>query len=106
MPFVRGALSGLLFSLAFPTVDAWFVAFVAMVPFLLTLDALAREAREGRPHAVRRGFAAGLGFGLGLYVPLLWWIVLLDAPALTIPWIRYPAPFAIALVSSDEAPRH
>lgn len=100
MLFLRGALSGLLFSLAFPRTNAWYIAFVAMVPFLLVLEGLARRGGAGEAGTVRKGFGAGLGFGLGLYVPLLWWIVLLDAPALTIPWIRYPAPFAIALVES------
>jgi len=98
--FLRGALSGLLFSLAFPRTDAWYVAFVGMVPFLVALEGLVRAGRAGEGRTVRRGFGTGLGFGLGLYVPLLWWIVLLDAPALTIPWIRYPAPFAIAVVEA------
>lgn len=100
MLFLRCAAAGLLFSLSFPTLDAWYLAFVAMVPFLLALEGLARAAKAGEARTVGRGFRAGLGFGLGLYVPLLWWIALLDAPALTLPWIRYPAPFAIALVEA------
>jgi len=98
--FLRCAAAGFLFSLAFPTVDAWYLAYLAMVPLVVELELLVRRAAAGKPRAVRAGFGAVFAFGLGLYVPLLWWIVLLDAPALTLPWIRYPAPFAIALVEA------
>ncbi len=98
--FLRGALSGLLTSLAFPSLDLWWVAMVGMVPLLITLESRADALRSGAPGVRGHGFLIGFGYGMGLYVPLLWWIVLLDAPALTIPWVRYPAPF---LISTYEA---
>jgi apolipoprotein N-acyltransferase len=81
--------------MAFPPVDAWPLVFVGLLGLLVELEKLADRAREGAPGAVSRGFAAGAGAGLALYLFLLWWIVVLDAPALTIPWVRYPGTLAV-----------
>jgi apolipoprotein N-acyltransferase len=97
---LRGVLPGLLTSLAFPSLDLWWVALVGMVPLLLTLEAQVDVLRAREPGQRGHGFLIGFGYGMGLYVPLLWWIALLDAPALTIPWVRYPAPFLIATYES------
>jgi apolipoprotein N-acyltransferase len=56
--------SGALFSLANPTVDAGWVAFVALVPFLLAF----------RGAGAKRGTAIGLTFGLVYYGILLGWL--------------------------------
>lgn len=98
--FLKGAASGVLMSLTFPTLDAWFVALIGMIPLWMTLEGLVNDLGAGRNIGRGRAFVTGLGFGLGLYAPLLWWLVLLDAPALTIPWIRYPAPFLVASVEA------
>jgi apolipoprotein N-acyltransferase len=92
----RGAVSGLLIALSFPPFDFTFVAFVALLPLLWALDDLA-AANARRPLVTFAGsaFAAGWMAGLVYFVALLWWIILLDAPALTIPWVRYPGTFAI-----------
>lgn len=91
----RGAVAGALVAGAFPPLRAWPLALVGLVPLLLALESLAAAARRGAPGCISRGFAAGFGAGLTLYAALLWWIVLLDAPALTIPWVRYPGTLAI-----------
>ena len=91
----RGALAGLLVAGAFPPVRAWPLALVGLVPLLLALESLADLARRGTPGCIGRGFTAGFGAGLALYAALVWWIVMLDAPALTIPWVRYPGTLAI-----------
>ncbi len=91
----RGAVAGALVAGAFPPLKAWPLALVGLVPLLHALESLAEAARRGAPGCVSRGFAAGFGTGLALYLALLWWIVLLDAPALTIPWVRYPGTLAI-----------
>jgi apolipoprotein N-acyltransferase len=84
-----GALSGLLASLAFPPFEWTFLAYVALVPWLLTLEESVSSERSGVVFGV--GWSAGIVY----FAMLLWWIVLLDAPALTIPWVRYPGTFAI-----------
>lgn len=75
--------------------DLWPLAFAGLVPLLLDLEGLADRARRGESGALSRAFAAAFGTGLALYLALLWWITLLDAPALTIPWVRYPGTLAI-----------
>lgn len=94
--FAKGALSGLLLSFAFPPLNWWPLAFVGLAPVLWTLDDLARE-NAGVPLRRWSGLAFLLGFSCAFayFLALLWWIVLLDAPALTIPWVRYPGTAAI-----------
>lgn len=57
--------SGGLASLSLPPWDAWWLAFVALIPLLLAV----REARPA-PAAL-----AGFAFGLAFYVTTLWWVV-------------------------------
>ena len=92
-----GALSGLLGSAAFPPLDVTGAAYVALIPLLWALDELAVWAR-GRSLTSFAGSAFGAGWmaGAAYFAVLVWWIVLLDAPALTIPWVRYPGTIAIA----------
>ncbi|MCA9751261.1 MAG: apolipoprotein N-acyltransferase, partial [Gemmatimonadetes bacterium] len=90
-----GLATGLLLALGYAPIGWSPVAFVAFAPLLLALESLADEARAGRP-AKARAFGAGWAAGLVLYVWLLWWIVVLDSPTLTIPWVRWLAPFLIA----------
>jgi apolipoprotein N-acyltransferase len=90
-----GAASGALLGLAFPPLDLWPLALVGLVPLLTDLETLAASARRGAAGWGSRAFGAGFAAGLLLYGALLWWIVLLDAPALTIPWVRYPGTLAI-----------
>ena len=71
------------------------MALVGLVPLLDGLETVALAARRGPPGWRSRAFAAGFATGVVLYGMLLWWIVLLDAPALTIPWVRYPGTLAI-----------
>jgi apolipoprotein N-acyltransferase len=91
----HGVASGALVALAFPPLDAWAVALAGLLPLLRALEGAADAMRRGARGCVSRGFAAGFGTGLALYLALLWWIILLDAPALTIPWVRYPGTLAI-----------
>ena len=93
---LRAALAGLLGAAAFPPLDLTLVAFVAFVPLLSALEDLAEYGR-GRPLREWGGSAFGAGAlaGFAYFLPLLWWIALLDAPALTIPWVRYPGTLAI-----------
>ncbi|HMB70285.1 MAG TPA: apolipoprotein N-acyltransferase [bacterium] len=94
--FAKGALSGLLLSFAFPPLNWWPMAFVGLTPVLWTLDDLAAARAEG---AAQRGgghaFLLAFSCAFFYFLALLWWIVLLDAPALTIPWVRYPGTAAI-----------
>ncbi len=94
---MRSALAGLLLAAAFPPLDLTLVAFVGLVPLLSVLEDLAAAGR-GRPLREWGGsaFGAGVTTGFAFFLPLLWWISLLDAPALTIPWVRYPGTLAIA----------
>ena len=94
---MRSALAGLLLAAAFPPLDLTLVAFVGLVPLLSVLEDLAAAGR-GRPLREWGGsaFGAGMTTGFAFFLPLLWWISLLDAPALTIPWVRYPGTLAIA----------
>jgi apolipoprotein N-acyltransferase len=94
---LRSALSGLLLAAAFPPLDLTLVAFVGLVPLLSVLEELAASARD-RPLRAWGGsaFGAGTVAGFAYFLPLLWWIVVLDAPALTIPWVRYPGTLAIS----------
>ncbi|MGQ0722339.1 MAG: apolipoprotein N-acyltransferase [Candidatus Eiseniibacteriota bacterium] len=87
----KGAFSGLVLSFAFPPLDLTFLAFVGLVPVLWTLEDLARAGR-GRPLSdfAPRAFLLTWTAAATWFAALLWWIVLLDAPALTIPWVRYP----------------
>jgi apolipoprotein N-acyltransferase len=87
----KGAFSGLVLSFAFPPLDLTFLAFVGLVPVLWTLEDLARAGR-GRPLGAfaPRAFLLTWTAAATWFAALLWWIVLLDAPALTIPWVRYP----------------
>lgn len=92
----RSVASGLILGLAFPPAELTFLAFVALVPLLAALEEIALSERQPvrgtwRAHAFLCGYVAGLAF----FGPLLWWIALLDAPALTIPWVRVPATAAI-----------
>lgn len=92
----KGALSGLLLSFAFPPLNWWPLAFVGLAPVLWTLDDLA-AVNASRPLRAWAGRAFLLAFSCAFayFLALLWWIVLLDAPALTIPWVRYPGTAAI-----------
>lgn len=94
---LKGAFSGILVAFAFPPFDLWFLGFIAVGPLLSALDELA-DTNTRRPLVAWAGTAFGIGWMAGLvwFVALLWWIALLDAPALTIPWVRYPGTFAIA----------
>ncbi|NNE44005.1 MAG: apolipoprotein N-acyltransferase [Gemmatimonadetes bacterium] len=94
--FAKGALSGLLLAFAFPPLNLFPLAFVGLVPVLWTLDDLAVHGR-GRPLREWSGRAFGLGFSCAFayFLALIWWIVMLDAPALTIPWVRYPGVVAL-----------
>ena len=62
-PMLAG-LSGLLLALAYPLADLGVVAFVALVPFILSLEETSRGG------ALARGYACGGGF----FVALLYWI--------------------------------
>ena len=86
-----GALSGALGALAFPPFYFTFVALIALVPLVLTLERLAR-ASAGVPLRRWAGSAFGAAWATGFvyFLALLWWIVVLDAPALSAPWLRYP----------------
>ncbi len=88
--FGRAALSGLLLAASFPPMKLAPLALVALVPFFQSLE------RASGGAAFRRGFVAGVSF----FLPLLWWIAVLDAPQLTVPWIRVPAMLAIVLYLS------
>jgi apolipoprotein N-acyltransferase len=90
-------VSGLLLAFAFPPFSAFPVAWVALIPFLRALESLAAEARTGAPRTGVSAVRAGFLFGFAFFLPLLWWIALLDAPTLTIPWVRYPATLAVPL---------
>jgi apolipoprotein N-acyltransferase len=93
----RGVASGLLLGGAFPPFNLWILALVGLVPLLAGLEDLATANRaRGLSAWAGSAFAAGWAAGLTYFVLLLWWIVLLDAPSLTIPWVRYPGTFAIA----------
>lgn len=85
----------MLVAAAFPPLKAWPLALVGLLPLLRELEALAAARRAGAAGCVGRGFTAAFGTGLALYGALLWWIVLLDSPTLTIPWVRYPGTLAI-----------
>jgi apolipoprotein N-acyltransferase len=84
-------LSGLLLASAFPPLSLTFVAFVGLVPLFLALES-SRTAGE----SFRAGFLCGVAF----FLPLLWWISVLDSPQLTVPWIRVPAMLAVVLYLS------
>jgi apolipoprotein N-acyltransferase len=84
-------LSGLLLASSFPPLSLSFVAFVALIPLFLVLD----ESRTSG-----ESFRAGFIFGVAFFLPLLWWIAVLDSPQLTVPWIRVPAMMAIVLYLS------
>jgi apolipoprotein N-acyltransferase len=84
----RAALSGLLLAASFPPAKLSLLALVALVPFFQSLE---RAPSAGA--AFRRGFVAGTSF----FLPLLWWIAVLEAPQLTVPWIRAPAMLAVVL---------
>lgn len=88
---VTGALSGLVLAAAFPPLDLALLAFVGLVPALWALDELA-AAGTGQPLRRWGGRAFLLGWSMAAtyFLALLWWIILLDAPALTIPAVRYP----------------
>src|SRR4030095_13556425 len=45
-------------------------------------------------------FRAGFVFGVAFFLPLLWWIAVLDSPQLTGAWVRVPAMRAILLYLS------
>jgi apolipoprotein N-acyltransferase len=92
----RSVASGLILGLAFPPAELTFLAFVALVPLLAALEEIALSPREPVRGSWRGpGFLCGYAAGLAFFGPLLWWIALLDAPALTIPWVRVPATAAI-----------
>lgn len=94
---LAGFAAGLLAAASFPPFDLTFVAFVALVPLLHALEGIARSGRIKRfSDCGGVCFAAGWIAGTVFFLFLLWWIVLLDAPALTIPWVRYPGTLAIA----------
>jgi len=84
-------LSGLLLASSFPPLSLSFVAFVGLIPLFLVLD----ESRTSG-EAYRAGFFCGVAF----FLPLLWWIAVLDSPQLTVPWIRVPAMMAVVLYLS------
>ncbi len=88
--FGRAALSGVLLAASFPPLRLSPLALVALVPFLRALE------RSSGGASFRRGFTAGVSF----FLPLLWWIAVLDAPQLTVPWIRIPAMLAVVLYLS------
>lgn len=92
---LAGAVSGLIVAAAYPPAGLWFVALVGLVPWLFHLERLAEAARAGEK-VLGRAFGSGWALALVLYVALLWWIVVLDSPTLTIPWIRWLAPVLIA----------
>jgi apolipoprotein N-acyltransferase len=92
---LAGAVSGVLVAAAYPPARLWLVALVGLVPWLLHLERLADAARAGE-RVLGRAFGSGWALALVLYVALLWWIVVLDSPTLTIPWIRWLAPVLIA----------
>lgn len=94
--FAKGALSGLLLSFAFPPLNLWFLAYFGLVPVLWTLDdlAAANSGRRLRDWAAA-AFLTGWSCAFAYFLALLWWIVLLDAPTLTIPWVRYPGTGAL-----------
>lgn len=90
-----GGLSGLLALAAFPPFEWWFVAVVALVPMLWHLENLVEQARVvgGMKGPA---FLTGWATGFALYTGLLWWILLLDSPTLSVPWFRFAAPFLLA----------
>lgn len=83
--------SGLMLATSFPPLSLAFVAFVGLVPFLLALE----ESRT-----LGESFRAGFLCGIAFFLPLLWWISVLDSPQLTVPWIRVPAMLAVVLYLS------
>lgn len=89
--FGRAAVSGILLASCFAPTKIAPLAFVALVPLLQSLDDTARPG-EG----FRRAFVAGVFF----FLPLLWWIAILDSPQLTVPWIRLPAMFGVVVFLS------
>jgi apolipoprotein N-acyltransferase len=92
----KSLLAGGLLATSFPPFDLTFVAFVGLVPLLGVLEDLARTGRD-RPLRDWGGsaFLSGMVTGFVYFLALLWWIVVLDAPSLTIPWVRYPGTLAI-----------
>ncbi len=89
--YSRAAASGILLALAFAPAQLAPLALVALVPLLRSL-----ESAPSGGAAFRRGFVAGNFF----FLPLLWWIAVLDSPQLTVPWIRVPAMLAIVVYLS------
>jgi apolipoprotein N-acyltransferase len=68
-----------------------FLAWFALVPFLLALDASVRAGA-----GPRRVFGLGYVFGLAFYLVGTHWIALLSDVAITVPWLKYPAWVAAA----------
>ena len=88
---VGAMLSGLLLAVSFPPLSLSFIAFVGLIPLFLALE----ESRTSG-ESFRSGFLCGVAF----FLPLLWWISVLDSPQLTVPWIRVPAMLAVVLYLS------
>ena len=87
--------SGLLLALAQPPYGLGWLAFVALVPFLLA-------AEKRRSRGAERGAPALAGYVLGLsyFGGMLYWIAFLPGEEMTLPMLRVPAVAAMVLYLS------
>ena len=78
-------LSGVLLALAFPSAGLWWLAWVALAPLYLALNAAPAEPRGA---AIGRGLALGFAFGVILFLAGMFWMNEIGA----LPW------FVLALI--------
>jgi apolipoprotein N-acyltransferase len=83
--------SGLAVSFCFWPYSTGFLAYFILVPFLLFSG-----LRSGRGRYLLNSFL----FGLGYYAGNLYWIAMLDANQITLPWLRLPAMITLCLYLS------
>ncbi|MCG8565935.1 MAG: apolipoprotein N-acyltransferase [Desulfobacterales bacterium] len=109
LPLFPAILSGFLLTAAFPDTTAWPLAFVALVPLLISLESMGRK----------QAFTAGLAAGLAHFLSLIYWLVptlttygnmplvlaLATLLLLALYLALYPALFALGLKYWDPGPR-
>jgi len=89
------ALGGVALALAFPSLRAWPLVFLAWVPLWVELDR-AWEAPGPRP-GLRRTFLQGWIMGMGAFPVMMIWLLALSNEEVTIPGLMIPSLLLIGL---------
>ncbi len=92
------ALGGLALALAFPSLRAWPLVFLAWVPLWVELDR-AWRAPGPRP-GLRRTFLQGWVMGMGAFPAMMLWLLALSNEEVTIPGLMFPSLLLIGLYLS------